>query len=124
MVTDNPLGTQASEHAWKVKIPRKTQRCDCASLPSLFENSYETPMPFSVSNLDLCWTLCRLCPTKLLEVEFEEPTPSWKAFNTRIVSFWCSKTTVGYLPLLPYSLTSCEVVASAISICQKTAAKL
>ena len=81
-------------------------------------------MPFSLPNLDLCWTLCRLCPTKLLEVEFEEPTPSWKAFNTRIVSFWCSKTTVGYLPLLPYSPTSCEVVASAISICQKTAAKL
>ena len=78
--------------------------------------------------LDLCWIQSRMCPTKLIDVEFDDDMPSvipgYKALCANISTRQVPTTAIGYMPFLPLPPTSETVVAEALKICLKTSKKL
>ena len=99
----------------KLKCRRHSNnKLDLESL--LQQNASEMP------NLNLCWTLLRLCPTKLLKVEVD--FPSWKVFDATISNNTIPVTSIGYYSFLPKSTTDPTVVREALQICMKSSQKL
>ena len=85
----------------------------------LLEQSYtQTESP----NINLCWALARLCPTKLLEVYIV--CPGWKVFNATISHSSVSTTSIGYCQFLRRPPTNSDVVQEALHICIKASTKL
>jgi hypothetical protein len=76
----------------------------------------------TLPNLNLCWAMSRLCPTKLLEVEID--CPGWKVFNAAISTNVTPVTSIGYCPFLPQSPTDPNVVREALHICIRSSRKL
>jgi hypothetical protein len=61
-----------------------------------------------IPNLDLCWMMSRLCPTKLIDVEIDVSLPSaipgYKTFCAKISTKQVPTTAIGYMPFLPLPL--------------------
>ena len=74
------------------------------------------------SELNLCWAIARLCPTKLLEVEVD--CPGWKVYNATISQSNTAATAIGYCPFLQNPPTNPDVVKEALKICMKSSEKL
>ncbi|MES9905168.1 MAG: hypothetical protein ABW168_21150, partial [Sedimenticola sp.] len=74
------------------------------------------------TDMNTCWAIARLCPTKLLEVEID--CPGWKVFNAYISQGNKASTAIGYCPFLQEAPTNPDVVNEALQLCIKSSAKL
>ena len=77
-------------------------------------------------NVHICWSLARMLPTKLLEIDVEDKPafPGYKGFCATISPNKIGKTEIGYMPFLQLPLTSEAVVAEALQICIRTSSQV
>ncbi|MES9879525.1 MAG: hypothetical protein ABW185_01435 [Sedimenticola sp.] len=81
----------------------------------------------SAHALDKAWILCRICPTKLFEVELENPeqaVPGWSPYNAAASSHAPKLTVIGYCPMLPASPTEFSTVYTVMVTVQRMMTKL
>ena len=76
--------------------------------------------PF-LPDLCLAWQLCRLCPTKLLELEIDQ-CPGWSYFVTSL-SPVIPQTKIGYGPMVPSGPTDPAVVHKGLEYIAKLSDK-
>lgn len=76
----------------------------------------------SATDINLCWAMAKLCPTKLLDVEID--CPSWKVFHACLSPHEINATSIGYCPFLRASPTDPSVVREALNICIRNSQKL
>ena len=120
--TSLPL-TDITSNVDKLKNIKKLRRNIAPDKPLttdwLLEQSHG---PKEILNVNLCWAIARLCPTKLLEVDID--CPGWKVLNATISQSSISTTSIGYCPFLRRPPTNPDVVKEALHICMKASAKL
>ena len=72
--------------------------------------------------VNLCWAIARLCPTKLLEVEID--CPGWKVYNAFLSRTSTTATTIVNCPFLQDPPTNPDVVKKSLKLCMKSSEKL